>query len=218
MKVTFLSVAISVAMTAFASSAMAVLPTVALDPADPTNTGAVQTTSRMVFAPAMPVVINTVTSLPPMTGNVGATPTLPIATSANASTSQVQKRLLASVVGRDTTGSEVLSPVTASTQLTAGNIIEYHGYIINRSPDRVRNLKVTFDLPANTELTGLADMSPSRAYGSIDGRNFQYMPLKANIGGVVQEIPMSSYKAIQWDVAGLGLDEVAEVKYRVRVK
>lgn len=198
MKVALSAVAISVTLTLFTSSAMAVLPTVALDSGSPAPVSTAQST--LILAPAMPVVLTTNNATTPTTSN------------------QVQQRLLASVVARGADGAEVLSPITASTRLNSGNVIEYHGYIINQSPERVRNLKVTFDLPANTELTGLADLSPSRAYGSIDGKNFQYMPLKANIGGIVQEIPMSSYKAVQWDVAGLGLNEVAEVKYRVRIK
>lgn len=198
MKVALSAVAISVTLTLFTSSAMAVLPTVALDSGSPAPVSTAQST--LILAPAMPVVLTTNNTTTPTTSN------------------QVQQRLLASVVARGADGAEVLSPITASTRLNSGNVIEYHGYIINQSPERVRNLKVTFDLPANTELTGLADLSPSRAYGSIDGKNFQYMPLKANIGGIVQEIPMSSYKAVQWDVAGLGLNEVAEVKYRVRIK
>lgn len=198
MKVALSAVAISVTLTLFTSSAMAVLPTVALDSGSPAPVSTAQST--LILAPAMPVVLTTNNATTPTTSN------------------QVQQRLLASVVARGADGAEVLSPITASTRLNSGNVIEYHGYIINQSPERVRNLKVTFDLPANTELTGLSDLSPSRAYGSIDGKNFQYMPLKANIGGIVQEIPMSSYKAVQWDVAGLGLNEVAEVKYRVRIK
>ena len=59
---------------------------------------------------------------------------------------------------------------------------------------------------------------PTRAFGSMDGANFQYMPLKTNMNGVLQNLPMAYYKAIQWDVAGLGLNEVAMVKYRLKVK
>lgn len=196
------------ALTMLTSSAMAVLPTVALDPADPMNQAAQPTVTSLSPSSSSSTALSNL-----------ATATLPI-TQANpaASQSQVQKLLLASVVARDAAGNEVLNPITAQTRLASGNVVEYHGYVINRSPDRVRNLKVTFNLPANTELTGLPDMSPTRAYGSVDGTNFQYMPLKTNVGGVVQDIPMSAYKAVQWDVQGLGLNEVAEVKYRVRIK
>lgn len=196
---TFCFAALGVALTGVTTSAMAVLPTVALDPAQQDAPSA----TRLILAPAAPIVISS--------GN-------PPAMQSTAATTQLQQRLLASVVGRDAAGNEVLSPITAQTRIAAGNVIEYHGYVINRSANRVRSVKATFALPANTELTSLADLSPSRAYGSVDGVNFQYMPLKANIGGVVQDVPMSSYKAVQWDVQGLGLNEVAEVKFRVRVK
>lgn len=199
----------TITLTAMSIPALAVLPTVTADPNMGMNTDVV--TSQFQVAPATPIVLNAPTALPPMTAT-------PIANPTSASMGQLQQRLLASLVSRDAMGNEVLSPITAQTRLSAGNIVEYRGYIINNSNERVRDAKVTFDLPANTELLGLADMSPARAMGSVDGVNFQYMPLKTNAGGVLQEIPMSSYKAVRWQIEGVGLNEVAEVKYRVRIK
>lgn len=204
-----------------ATSSMAVLPTVALDSNAPAIALPVTSANSL---PPMPTTITvpatTTRAVMPTMANTGVMPAAMPATinAVNPAISQIQKRLLASIVGRDAAGNEVLSPITAQTRIQSGQVIEYHGYVINRSPERVRNLKVTFGLPANTVLTGLPDMSPSRAYGSIDGVNFHYMPLKANIGGVLQEVPLTSYKAVRWDIQGLGLNEVAEVKYRVRVK
>lgn len=112
----------------------------------------------------------------------------------------------------------MLSPVNAQTRLASGNIVEYRGYLTNNSPDRIRNMKVTMNIPANMELVSTSDVEPTRAFGSMDGANFQYMPLKTNMNGVRQNLPMAYYKAIQWDVPGLGLNEVAMVKYRLKVK
>ncbi|WP_394261996.1 hypothetical protein [Moraxella boevrei] len=131
---------------------------------------------------------------------------------------QLETRILASALSTDAQGQQVLSPITAQTKLTSGNVIEYHGYITNKSPERIRNVTVTLDIPANTELLSLKGLSPTRAKGSADGVKFQNMPLKTNINGVLQDLPMQYYKAVQWDIAGLGLNEVATVKYRVRVK
>lgn len=160
------------------ATAMAVLPTVALNPVD---------------------------------NNQAASISAPVA-------GQVQTRILASVVGQDPQGQEVLSPVNAQTRLASGNIVEYRGYLTNNSPDRIRNMKVTMNIPANMELVSTSDVEPIRAFGSMDGVNFQYMPLKTNMNGVLQNLPMAYYKAIQWDVPGLGLNEVAMVKYRLKVK
>ena len=170
--------ALMTASLGVSATAMAVLPTVALDPVD---------------------------------NNQAAPISAPVA-------SQVQTRILASVVGRDPQGQEVLSPVNAQTRLASGNVVEYRGYLTNNSPDRIRNMKVTMNIPANMELVSTSDVEPARAFGSMDGVNFQYMPLKTNMNGVLQNLPMAYYKAIQWDVPGLGLNEVAMVKYRLKVK
>lgn len=139
----------------------------------------------------------------------------PVQTAQNA---QLETRILASALSTDAQGQQVLSPITAQTKLTSGNVIEYHGYITNKGAERIRNVTVTLDIPANTELLSLEGLSPTRAKGSADGVKFQAMPLKTNINGVLQDLPMQYYKAVQWDIAGLGLNEVATVKYRVRVK
>jgi hypothetical protein len=130
----------------------------------------------------------------------------------------IQSRILASVVSQDAQGQEVLSPITAQTRLASGNVVEYRGYLTNHGTDRVRNMKVTMNIPANMELLSTTDVMPERAYGSTDGNSFHYMPLKANMGGSMQNLPMSYYKAVQWDITGLGLNEVAMVKYRLKVK
>ena len=195
-----------IAALAVTGSAFAVLPTVTLDPTMdlvPTSTAPAMTT-------AMPTLV--APTMNATNAQVAAVPAV------NPAISQIQRRLLASIVARNASGQEVLVPVNAQTPITRGMILEYHGYIINHSKERVRNMKVSFDLPKNTELTAMSDMSPARAMGSMDGMNFQYMPLKSNVGGVLQDLPMSYYKAVRWNIEGLGLNEVAEVKYRVVVK
>lgn len=184
--------ALMTASLATSATAMAVLPTVALDP------------------------VNNAAPLAPTTATTATSPatSLPVTPIAN----QLQTRLLASVVSQDSQGQEVLNPINVQTRLVSGNIVEYRGYVTNNSPERIRNMKVTLSIPANMELLGTTDVVPERAYGSMDGVNFQYMPLKTNIGGVLQNLPMSYYKAVQWDVPGLGLNEVAMVKYRLKVK
>lgn len=136
----------------------------------------------------------------------------------NTQTNQLEQRLTVSIVSLDPQGQEVLAPVTAQTKLVTGNILEYRGYITNNSPDRIRSMRVTFDIPSNMELHSVESLSPQRAFGSANGQKFQSMPMKANINGVVQNLPVQYYKAVQWDIQGLGLNEVAEVKYRLKVK
>lgn len=134
------------------------------------------------------------------------------ATPTTAQIGQLRSAVTAAVVGAD--GS--LIPVTPQTRLASGNVVEYHGYIINNSPERVKNMKVTIAIPANMEL--VSKPSPEPVYGSNNGIQYAYMPIKVSVGGMVQDAPLSYYKSLRWDIAGLGLNEVAEVKYQVRVK
>lgn len=193
------------------SQAFAVLPTLTADPNSNNAAYNDYNTGSYTSATAQPVMAS-----PQLTNLISGNQSVPRAPAAN--NAALISRVLASVVGRDATGQEALSPITPQTQVASGNVLEYHGYITNQGSERVRNMKVTFDIPANMELISQADLEPARARGSVDGVNFQYMPLKMNVGGVLQDVPMSQYRAVQWEIPGLGLNEVAMVKYRLRVK
>lgn len=193
------------------SQAFAVLPTLTADPNSNNAAYDGYNTGSYPSATAQPVMAS-----PQLTNLISGNQSVPRAPAAN--NAALTSRVLVSVVGRDATGQEALSPITPQTQVASGNVLEYRGYITNQGSERVRNMKVTFDIPANMELISQADLEPARARGSVDGVNFQYMPLKMNVGGVLQDVPMSQYRAVQWEIPGLGLNEVAMVKYRLRVK
>lgn len=142
----------------------------------------------------------------------------PILAQPSQSQTQLQTKLTASVVAINPQGGEILAPITSQTQLSRGSIIEYHGYIINNAAERVKTLKANFDIPNGTELQSINSISPQPVYGSNDSQRFNYLPIKSNVAGVLQEVPLSYYKTLQWDIVGLGLNEVAEVKYRVVIK
>lgn len=201
---TFSLLAAASAVTVISSHANAVLPAVELDKA--TQNTAVATSLTPTVSPSLSsaVVLN------PAPANVSA-PMPSVANNSN-NAALLQTKITASLVGADGT----LIPVTPQTKLATGNIIEYHGYITNNSPERVRTMKVTMPIPANMEL--VSKPSPEPVYGSNNGVQFNYMPTKISVGGVIQDAPMSYYKSVRWDIPGLGLNEVAEVKYQVRVK
>lgn len=190
------------------STANAVLPAVATD-----NTAM----DNSVAVPLIPQMVPNINTSRPVTAIMptGTAPNLPLQ---NASQNQLQTKITASLVASNPQGGEVLAPITPTTPLPKGTLIEYHGYILNQSPERVKTLKTTFNIPNGTELQSVTSVNPQPAYGSNDGQQFNYMPIRTNLNGVLQEVPTSYYKAIQWDIAGLGLNEVAEVKYRVVVK
>ncbi|WP_169393214.1 MULTISPECIES: hypothetical protein [Psychrobacter] len=134
----------------------------------------------------------------------------------NSNAQAVATKITASLLSVDANGRETLVPVTASTRLQAGNIIEYQGYFTNTNPDRVRKMTVTMSIPEQVELLG--NVSPDFAFASTDSANFARMPLRGQVNGQTQEIPLQYYQALRWDLEGVGLNDTVMVKYRARVK
>lgn len=136
---------------------------------------------------------------------------------ANRSNAQaVNSKITASLVSVDANGQEILVPVNANTRLQSGNVVEYQGYFTNTNTDRVRKMTVTMSIPEQVEL--LRAVSPDFPYGSADGNTFARMPLRGRVDNQLQEIPLKFYKAVRWDLEGVGLNDTVAVKYRARVK
>ncbi|MFT5120013.1 MAG: hypothetical protein ACI9ST_000824 [Psychrobacter glaciei] len=136
--------------------------------------------------------------------------------SGNSSVQAVNTKITASLISVDANGQEVLVPVSANTRLQAGNVLEYQGYFTNTNADRVRKMTVTMSIPEQVEL--LRAVSPDFPYGSTDGDTFARMPLRGKVDNQLQEIPFKYYKAVRWDIEGVGLNDTVAVKYRARVK
>lgn len=134
----------------------------------------------------------------------------------NSSAQAVNSKITASLVSVDANGQEVLVPVDANTRLQSGNVLEYQGYFTNTNTDRVRKMTVTMSIPEQVEL--LKTVSPDFPYGSADGDTFARMPLRGKVDNQLQEIPLKYYKAVRWDLEGVGLNDTVAVKYRARVK
>lgn len=138
------------------------------------------------------------------------------ANNSHSSVQAVNSKITASLISVDANGQERLVPVNANTRLQAGNVLEYHGYFTNTNTDRVRKMTVTMSIPEQVEL--LAVVSPEFPYGSADGDTFARMPLRGKVDNQLQEIPLKYYKAVRWDIEGVGFNDTVMVKYRARVK
>ena len=136
--------------------------------------------------------------------------------SGNSSVQAVNSKVTASLISVGADGQEVLVPVNANTRLQSGNVLEYQGYFTNTNADRVRKMTVTMSIPEQVEL--LRTVSPDFPYGSADGDTFARMPLRGKVDNQLQEIPLKYYKAVRWDIEGVGLNDTVAVKYRARVK
>ena len=138
------------------------------------------------------------------------------ANSTNSSAQAVSSKITASLISVDANGQESLVPVTDSTRLRSGNILEYQGFFTNNNADRVRQMTVTMSIPQQVELLG--GVTPAFAFASVDNNTFGRMPLRGQINGQNQEIPLQYYQAMRWDLEGVGLNDTVMVKYRARVK
>ncbi len=134
----------------------------------------------------------------------------------NSSVQAVNTKITASLISVNGNGQETLVPVTASTRLQSGNVLEYQGFFTNTNADRVRQMTVTMTIPEQVELIG--GVAPDFPYGSADGNTFARMPLRGKVDNQLQEIPLKFYQAVRWDIEGVGLNDTVMVKYRARVK
>ncbi len=132
------------------------------------------------------------------------------------STSQaISTKTVAIAVKSNGQGQLELTPADASTQLKSGDMIEYRTYLTNNSSDRVRAMTVTSKIPDGFELVG--NVYPdTQTYASIDDRQFNRFPLRGQVGGQMQEIPLQYYKQLRWTLEGVGLNETAVVGYRLK--
>ena len=141
-----------------------------------------------------------------------------VQTNANqgSSAQAVNSKITASLISVDANGEEILVPVNANTRLQSGNVLEYQGYFTNTNADRVRKMTVTMSIPDEVEL--MRTVAPEFPYGSVDGNNFARMPLRTRVDNQLQDVDMKYYKAVRWDMEGVGLNDTVAVKYRARVK
>ncbi|GAA0307038.1 hypothetical protein [Psychrobacter aestuarii] len=128
----------------------------------------------------------------------------------------ISSRVTAQLVKTDAAGQEVLVPVTPGTRLQSGDVLEYQGFFTNNNSDRVRKMTVTISVPEQVELMG--GVSPDFPFASVDGNRFGRMPLRGKIDGQTQEIPLKYYRAVRWDLEGVGINDTVMVKYRAQVK
>ena len=137
-------------------------------------------------------------------------------TNQGSSAQAVNSKITASLISVDANGEEILVPVNANTRLQSGNVLEYQGYFTNTNADRVRKMTVTMSIPDEVEL--MRTVAPEFPYGSVDGNNFARMPLRTRVDNQLQDVDMKYYKAVRWDMEGVGLNDTVAVKYRARVK
>lgn len=128
----------------------------------------------------------------------------------------VAAKVLAFLVAAGDDGKQTLVPITETTQLQKGNVIEYQGHFTNTSADNQRRMTVTMSIPEEVKLLGGID--PEFPSATVDGSAFGPVPLRGRVGNEIQEVPFDYYRGLRWDIEGLGLGETAVVKYQAVVR
>lgn len=109
----------------------------------------------------------------------------------------------------------------AADRIKPGETIEYQAVYRNISKQSVRQLQATLPIPAETEyLPGSA--KPAVVQASTDGVNYAPVPLRRKVklaSGQIEEqdIPLSEYRSLRWNIGDLAAGQKTTVSARVRL-
>lgn len=117
---------------------------------------------------------------------------------------------------RNDYGTETLVPILSESDIMVGDVVEYHAYFVNRSGERIRSMMASLDIPEGAELIG--NVYPPASHATVDGVRFGQIPLRTNSNGQLVDIALKYYKALRWDIQDVGIDGMAMVKYRAKLK
>jgi uncharacterized repeat protein (TIGR01451 family) len=112
--------------------------------------------------------------------------------------------------------------VAAADKVSPGDLLEYKVRYVNKGTGPAKNLVVTLPIPQGLELAPATD-SPRAALASLDGQSFEAMPIKravkqADGKEILQDVPLSQYRALRWQVEQLDVGKAANFSARARVE
>lgn len=115
-------------------------------------------------------------------------------------------------------GKEVLRP---GDTVKPGDLIEYQLKYANNGATAVSDLMVTLPIPKGLEYIGT--MKPQAKLASLDGVKFEPIPLKRTVRTadgkeVVQDVPLSEYRALRWEAGQLQAGGASLFSARARVE
>jgi uncharacterized repeat protein (TIGR01451 family) len=113
------------------------------------------------------------------------------------------------------------TPATAD-KVSPGDLLEYKVRYVNKGAAPAKNLVVTLPIPSGLELAAATD-SPKATLASLDGQRFEAMPIKRAIKQadgkeILQDVPLSQYRALRWHVEQLDAGKSANFSARAKVE
>lgn len=102
-----------------------------------------------------------------------------------------------------------------------GEVIEYSAKYQNHTAKTLRRVEATLPIPPGTTVMPTT-AQPSGAWASVDGANFQTIPLKRKVKlsdgrEIEQLVPFSEYRFLRWRVGALDAGQSAVYAVRVKV-
>lgn len=100
-------------------------------------------------------------------------------------------------------------------QVKPNQVLEYQVTYSNQSNSSLKTLKLNLPLPAYVSYTG--KNTPKNTYASTDSVHFAKAPLTRVENGKKVNVPLSEYRALQWQVDELKPKQKITVAAQVRV-
>lgn len=109
----------------------------------------------------------------------------------------------------------------AATSVKPGELLEYRLDYRNKGDEAARGLEVTLPIPDTLEYVANT-AQPAAVRASVDGQNFQPVPLKRRVRQadgkeIEQLVPVSEYRYLRWNPADLPAGQAAKYSARARV-
>ena len=109
----------------------------------------------------------------------------------------------------------------SAAQAKPGEVIEYVATYTNRSKAAVKNLVATLPIPAETDYVGGSSLPAGAQAATTDG-NFRAIPLKRKVKQadgkeIEQDVPLTEYRTLRWQVGELAPGKEFTATTRVRV-
>jgi uncharacterized repeat protein (TIGR01451 family) len=116
-------------------------------------------------------------------------------------------------------GKEVLQ---AADKVNPGDLLEYRVRYANKGTAVANNLIVTLPIPRGLEFSNLTD-TPKAALASLDGQVFEALPIKRTVRQadgkeIAQNVSLSQYRALRWQVDQLPAGKTVSFSARARVE
>jgi uncharacterized repeat protein (TIGR01451 family) len=103
-----------------------------------------------------------------------------------------------------------------------GDLVDYTCVYRNRGGETLRGVRAALPIPPGTDLLP-ETVSPPFSEASLDGAKFLPVPVKRKVKdakGVEteEEVPLSEYRSVRWDLKNLAAGQAVTVRMRVRIR